>query len=166
MRDEVKALGLADDVVESIMRIHGEHNKKLHNSMTEAQSERDAAQAELKRYQKGGDAYIDAKEHARLQAFEKDTLTKAEKDAKTAALTKLYKGANASDGAVKLLLKSHNLDEIEIDDKGDIKGGADLLKAAQADYADLFSANGNAGVPHANDEEAGTSAKNPRNKIY
>lgn len=166
MREELKALGLDDELVEQVMRIHGEHSQKLASGITTANNERDAAKAELKRYQKGGDSYIDAKEHERLKAFEKDTLTKAEKDAKTAALTKLYKGANASDGAIKLLLKAQNLDEIELDEKGEIKGGAEFLKAAKADYADLFSANGNAGVPHATEEGAGSSEKNPRAKIY
>ena len=165
MREELKALGLADELVEQVMRIHGEHNQKLASGITTANSERDAAKAELKRYQKGGDAYIDAKEHQRLKDFETETLTKAEREKKTAALTKLYKSANASDSAVKLLLKLHNLDEIELDDKGEVKGGVDVLKAAQADYAELFGANGNAGVPHAT-EGAGTSETNPRKKIY
>lgn len=165
-RDELLALELTEDQVNAVMRLHGAAITELHNGISAAQAESETAKTELKRYQKGGDAYIDAKEHARLQAFEKDTLTKAEKDAKTAALTKLYKGANASDGAVKLLLKAQNLDEIELDDKGEIKGGAEFLKAAQADYADLFGANGNAGVPHATEEGAGSSEKNPRAKIY
>lgn len=166
MREELKALGLADELVEPVMRIHGEHTQKLASAITTANSERDAAKAELKRYQKGGDAYIDAKEHQRLKDFETETLTKAEREKKTAALTKLYKSANASDSAVKLLLKTHNLDEIELDDKEEVKGGAEILKAAQADYADVFSANGNAGVPHATEGGAGTSDKNPRAKIY
>ena len=165
-RDELKALELTDDQINAVMRLHGLAKTELENGITAAQAERETAKTELKRYQKGGDAYIDAKEHQRLKDFETETLTKAEREKKTAALTKLYKSANASDSVVKLLLKAHNLDEIELDDKGEVKGGVDVLKAAQADYADLFSANGNAGVPHATEGGAGTSDKNPRAKIY
>lgn len=164
-REDLKALELTDEQVNAVMRLHGMSITELHNGISAAQAESERANTELKRYQKGGDSYIDAKEHERLKAFEKDTLTKADKDAKTAALTKLYKDANASDSAVKLLLKTQNFDEIELDEKGEVKGSAELLKAAQADYAELFSANGNAGVPHAT-EGAGTSETNPRKKIY
>ena len=165
-RDELKALELTDEQVNAVMKLHGISITELHNGISAAQAESEKAKEELKRYKKGGDAYIDAEEHKRLQAFETETLTKAKHEKATAALTKLYKSAGASDGAAKLLVKRHNLDEIEIDDKDEVKNGAEYLKSAQADYADVFGVNGNAGVPHANDEEAGTSAKNPRNKIY
>ena len=165
MREELKALGLDDDLVEQVMRIHGEHNQKLASGITTANNERDAAKAELKRYQKGGDSYIDAKEHERLKAFEKDTLTSANRKANGEALMELYRSENVSESAAKLLVKTHNLDEIERDENGKVKGGADIIKADKADYAELFSANGNAGVPHAT-EGAGTSETNPRKKIY
>jgi hypothetical protein len=166
MREELKALGLAEETVNAVMVLHGKKMTEAINKATADNADGKAAQEELKKYQKGGEYYVDKKEHERLKAFETETLTKAEREKKTAALTKLYKSANASDSAVKLLLKSHNLDEIELDDKGEVKGGVDVLKAAQADYADLFSANGNAGVPHATEGGAGTSDKNPRAKIY
>ena len=165
-REELKALELTDDQVNAVMRMHGAAVTELHNGISAAQAESETAKTELKRYQKGGEAYIDAKEHERLKAFEKDTLTKAEREAKTAELTKLYKGANASDSAIKLLIKGLNLDEVELDDKGELKNGAEYLNAAKADYADLFGATGNAGAPHVPDEEPGSSTTNARKKIY
>ena len=100
-----------------------------------------------------------------VKNFEKDTLTKEANSQKTAALTKLFKGANVSDSATKLLIASKALDEIELDDKGEIKGGADILKKAKADYADLFAANGNSGVPQSPDGNGG-AIENKRAKFY
>ena len=166
MREELKALGLAEETVNAVMVLHGKKMTEAINKATADNADGKAAQEELKKYQKGGEYYVDKKEHERLKAFETETLTKAEREKKTAALTKLYKSANASDSAVKLLLKSHNLDEIELDDKGEVKGGVDVLKAAHADYADLFSANGNAGVPHATEGAQGNGATTKKQVVY
>jgi hypothetical protein len=164
MREELKALGLADETVNAVMVLHGKRMTEAMNKVTAAEKDSATAKEELKKHQKGGEYYIDAKEYERLKTFEKDILTKTEREVKTAALTKLYKGANASDSAVKLLLKGHNLDEIEITEKGDVKNGAELLKTAKADYADLF-ANGDSGVPQAHDGTGGGSVKQ-RAKIF
>jgi hypothetical protein len=166
MREELKALGLADDLVNAVMVLHGKRMTEVTNKATAAEQESATAKAELKKYQKGGEFHIDAKEHERLKTFEKDTLSKAEREAKTVALTKLYKGANASDSAIKLLLKGHNFDEIELNEKGEVKNGAELLNTAKADYADLFGANGNRGVEHAPNDEDGVSSTKKRQTIY
>ena len=166
-RDELKALELTDEQVNAVMKLYGKSITELQNGLTTAQEESEKAKGELKKYQKGGELYIDGEEHTRLKNFEQDTISKEINAKKTAALTKLYKGANASDGAIKLLIKGHKLDEIELDDKGEVKGGADILKTAQADYADLFGVNGNGGVPHSTEEEGASSTTNTqRRKVF
>lgn len=139
-RDGLKAIGLTDEQVESVMQDHG----KAISSFQRTIDEKDA---ELKKYKKGGELYQDPAEFERLKTFEKDTLKKETNAKKTAALTKLFKSANASDSVAKLFVSGKNLDEIELDDKGEIKGGKDILNQAKADYADLFSTDGNGGVP-------------------
>lgn len=167
MREGLKALGLEGELLEAVMKLHGQHNAELTAQAKTAQEESAIAKAELKKYQKGGELYIDGEEHTRLKNFEQDTISKETNAKKTAALTKLYKGANASDSAIKLLIKGHKLDEIELDDKGEVKGGADILKTAQADYADLFGVNGNGGVPHSTEEEGASSTSNTqRRKVF
>lgn len=164
MREGLKALGLEGELLEAVMKLHGQHNAELTAQAKTAQEESAIAKAELKKYQKGGELYIDGEEHTRLKNFEKDTISKETNAKKEAALTKLYKGANASDSAIKLLIKGHKLDEIELDEKGEVKGGAELLKTAQADYADLFSANGNSGVPHNTEGEGASSTTNTQKR--
>ena len=146
-RDELKALDLTDEQVATIMQMYGKSVTELHNGLTAAQTDAEKTKAELKKYQKDGEYYVDKKEFDRLKTFETETLTKAEKEKKTIALAKLYKGANASESAAKLLIAGSDLSSIELDDKGEVKNGADLLKKAKADYADFFTANGNGCVP-------------------
>ena len=165
-REELKALGIADEHVNGVMVLHGKAMTEATNKATVAQAEADNAKAELKKYQKGGELYQDPKEFERLKKFENDTLTKATRDKKTAALTKLYKSANASDSAIKLLVSSADLDNLEIDEKEEIKGGADLLKQAKADYAELFNVNGNSGVPQTLGEEKGGGSSSKKQVVY
>lgn len=160
-REELKALDLTDEQVASVMKMYGASVTELHNGLTSAQSEAEKSKAELKKYQKDGEYYVDKTEYDRLKNFETETLTKAEKEKKTAALAKLYKGANASESAAKLLIAGSDLSSIELDDKGEVKNGADLLKKAKADYADFFTADGGSGVPQgaANGTANGGGAK-------
>ena len=168
MRDELKALGLADEHVNAVMALHGKKMTEALNRATAAETDSATAKLELKKYQKGGELYIDVKEHERLKAFEKDTILKETNGKKTAALEKLYKSANASDSATKLLISNAKLDEIELDDKGEIKGGEEMLKKAKADYADIFSDNGNTGVPQTNKSmtNGGGTANNKKQVVY
>ena len=163
-REVLKARGIADEDIDFILNEWHESQKDLLNQVQTLTKERDDAVAETKKYQKDGELYIDKSEHERLKNFEKDTLTKEVTAKKTAGLTKLFKDANAGDGATKLFIKSLNLDEIELDDKGNVKGGADILKKAKAEYADMF-ASGDSGVPQSPDGEGGAS-ENKRAKFY
>lgn len=155
-REGLKALGLTDEQINGIMEDYGKDMAKLQRSV-------DAKDSELKKYQKGGELYSDTAEFERLKTFEKDTLTKEANAKKTAALTKLFKSANASDSVAKLFVSGKDLDKIELDDKGEIKGGADILKQAKADYADLFGESGNGGVPQGTNAQTGggTAKKTP-----
>ena len=158
-REQLVAFGLTDEQVENVMKEHGK-------AMSEVLGKAETAETELKRYRKGGDLYNDPAEFERLKTFERDTLTKETNAKKTAGLTKLYKSANASDGAIKLLISGTDLEKIELDDKGDVKGGADILKNAKAEYADLFAANGNAGVPQASDGQNGGGSLQKKQAVY
>ena len=84
MREELKALGLADEHVNAVMVLHGKKMTEALNRATAAESESETAKLELKKYQKGGELYIDVKEHERLKTFEKDTILKETNGKKTA----------------------------------------------------------------------------------
>ena len=109
---------------------------------------------------------LDTAELERLKTFEKDTLTKETNAKKTAALTKLYKSANAADSVAKLLISGQDLEKLELDDKGELKNGTELLKKAKADYADLFGGSGNTGVPQANPDAGGNAGNKTPQTVY
>lgn len=165
-REELIALSLTDEQVNGVMKLHGKAIVELQNGLSAAQADSETAKKELKKYQKGGELYIDGEEHTRLKNFEQDTLTKESNAKKTAALTKLFKGANVGDSATKLLISGSKLDELELDDKGEIKGAADILKKAKADYADLFAATGGTGAPHAPDRANGGGSEKKVQAVY
>lgn len=158
-RELLASFGLTDEQAESVMKEHGKHVSKLFTEIDTLKGERDSfktavteKETELKRYQKGGDLFVDTKEMERLKTFEQDTLTTASNAKKTEALTKLYKSANASDSATKLLIKSKDLSKIELDEKEEVKNGAEILKQDKLDFSDFFTepaGGGNAGTTHA-----------------
>ena len=161
-RDDLLAKGYTEEQTTQLLDMfHNDQNTELSSAREQIQKltvERDEARSETKKYQKGGELYQDPAELERLRTFEQDTLTRDANTKKTNALTKLFKSANAGDSATKLLIKGTDLAKIELDEKGEVKGGADILKQAKADYSDFFmdSAGDGAGVPHAEAEkEAG-----------
>lgn len=158
-REELKALGLTDEQIGSVMENYGK-------SVVNLQKSADEKDAELKKYQKGGELYFDPAELERLKTFEKETLTRETNAKKTEALTKLYKGAKATDSVAKLLISGHDLEKLELDDKGEIKNGAELLKKAKADYADLFGGSGDKGVPQANPDAGGDAGTKAPQIVY
>ena len=158
-REELKALGLTDEQIGSVMENYGK-------SVVNLQKSADEKDAELKKYQKGGELYFDPAELERLKTFEKETLTRETNAKKTEALTKLFKGAKATDSVAKLLISGHDLEKLELDDKGEIKNGAELLKKAKADYADLFGGSGDKGVPQANPDAGGDARTKTPQIVY
>jgi hypothetical protein len=166
-REELKALGIAEEsTVNGIMVLHGKAMTEAVNKANLANERAEKAETELKKYQKGGEFYNDPKEIERLKTFEKDTLTRADRDKKTASLTKLFKSANASEGATKLLVSSQDFDKLEVDENGEVKNGLELLKKAKADYADLFSVNGNAGIPQSQEGSNNGNATAKKPAVY
>ena len=159
-RETLIALGLTDEQVEGVMKEHGKTMARTLADLEKSKSEATTAKTELTRYQKGGDLYNDPEELKRLKLFEQETLTKDANAKKTAALEKLYKSANASESATKLLIKGSDLSKIELDEKGEVKGGVDILKQAKADYSDFFGASGGTGAPHATGKEGGSTGFN------
>ena len=158
-REELNALGLTDEQIGSVMENYGK-------SVVNLQKSADEKDAELKKYQKGGELYFDPAELERLKTFEKETLTRETNAKKTEALTKLFKSAKATDSVAKLLISGYDLEKLELDDKGEIKNGAELLKKAKADYADLFGGSGNTGVPQANPDAGGNAGNKTPQTVY
>ena len=162
----MKAKGYTDEQIDTLLDMFHAEEQELRGQVTKLTSEREEAKAEIAKYQKGGEYYTDPKEIERLKTFEKETLTRETNAKKTEALTKLFKGAKATDSVAKLLISGHDLEKLELDDKGEIKNGAELLKKAKADYADLFGGSGDKGVPQANPDAGGDAGTKTPQIVY
>lgn len=127
-REALKAKGYTDEQIDTLLDMFHAEEQELRGQVTKLTSEREEAKAEIAKYQKGGELYFDPAELERLKTFEKETLTRETNAKKTEALTKLFKGAKATDSVAKLLISGHDLEKLELDDKGEIKNGAELLK--------------------------------------
>ena len=126
-REELKAIGVADESIDGVMKLHGVAVTEAKNSVTASvtaafNAEKESMQKELNRYQKGGDLFVDTKEFKRLQEFEQTTLNREITDKKTKGLKSLYTKANASESVAKLLIQSTDLNTIELDEKGKLVG--------------------------------------------
>ena len=170
-REELKAIGVADESIDGVMKLHGVAVTEAKNSVTASvtaafNAEKESMQKELNRYQKGGDLFVDTKEFKRLQEFEQTTLNREITDKKTKGLKSLYTKANASESVAKLLIQSTDLNTIELDEKGEVKNGADILKKAKADYADLFADDGNNGVPQTPTAQNATTSAGNKKVVY
>ena len=165
-REALKAKGYTDEQIDTLLDMFHAEEQELRGQVTKLTSEREEAKAEIAKYQKGGELYFDPAELERLKTFEKETLTRETNAKKTEALTKLFKGAKATDSVAKLLISGHDLEKLELDDKGEIKNGAELLKKAKADYADLFGGSGDKGVPQANPDAGGDAGTKTPQFVY
>lgn len=165
-REALKAKGYTDEQIDTLLDMFHAEEQELRGQVTKLTSEREEAKAEIAKYQKDGELYFDPAELERLKTFEKETLTRETNAKKTEALTKLFKGAKATDSVAKLLISGHDLEKLELDDKGEIKNGAELLKKAKADYADLFGGSGDKGVPQANPDAGGDAGTKTPQIVY
>lgn len=147
-RDDLKALGLTDEQIGSIMALHGQTVNELNGKVTAATSEAEqfktqlaTNQTELDTLKKSAKGNEDlTKQLADLQASF-DT-SKADSTAKIAELQKqsaidlaLTNAGARNIKAVKALLDADNL---ALDDKGQVTGLTDALTTLQKDNDYLF----------------------------
>lgn len=83
--------------------------------------------------------------------YKADVEAKATKAAKETALRGILKDLNISEKGVKLALKYHNIDSIELDAEGKIKNATELRKSLKEDWGDYV----------VKEEEQGADTHNP-----
>lgn len=145
-----------DDLVESIKKGIGEHfvpndvYKKKTSKVQELESELETAQSTLEETNeslkslknKAGD-YEDVKEqlenlNQEYEEYKEGETTRLAKIRKTSALEKLLLKSKADENAVDLLINDFNVDEIELDDDGEIKDQEEVLKPVKEKRPTLF----------------------------
>ena len=138
-RKSLKAMGLTDEQVDSIIEMHTEtvdglkQYKADAEKLPEVQKELDALKA------KGDDGYKEKyeKEHKAFEDFKTEQSKKETRAAKEKAYRELLISAGISEKRVDTVLKVSDLEKIELED-GKIKGADELTKTIKTEWADFI----------------------------
>ena len=134
-REELKNIGIADELVESVMALHGKAMTDERKKTAKAQEEAATAKEELKKYLQGGELYQDPGELEALRKFKSDTEAEQVKATKTKAFDGLLTKLNVKAELKPLVAKMLDYDKLTLTDKGEVdeayeKSFVDELKAA------------------------------------
>lgn len=138
-RKSLKAMGLSDEQVDSIIEMHTEtvdglkHYKADAEKLAAVQKELDELKA------KGDDGYKEKyeKEHKAFEDFKNEQSAKESKAAKEKAYKELLISAGVSEKRVDSVLKVSDLSKIELED-GKVKGADELTKTIKTEWADFI----------------------------
>ena len=147
-RKLLKGMGLTDEQVDTIIEAHTdtvdglkadvERYKADAKALPGVQKQLEQAQADLEAGKK--DSYK-VKYEAIKEEFEgyKSEQTKKESHAaKEKAYRELLKSAGISEKRIDAVLKVSDVDGVELDDKGAIKGADELTKSVKSEWADFI----------------------------
>lgn len=141
-RKMLKAMGIEEDKIEQIITEHVDITDALKKERDGYKAEADKvpdleSQLETLKQNAGDDSYKD-KYEAEHKAFEdyKKGIEKDKENAKKAdAYKALLKKAGVSEGSIEAVVKVTAMDDIELDDKGEIKNADKLEESIKTEWA-------------------------------
>lgn len=155
-----------DEKIGALMDLAHSEADTLKDSIDELNEKLDKANEELEEAKKGASGddsgwkkkYEDEK--AAFDKFKEDQTKKDSRQAKENAYKKLLEDANVNSRAVDGVLKITNFDEIELDEKGQIKDSDKFKKQIESDWAGFIEKSSTKGAdtkkPPANSGGTGT----------
>lgn len=147
-RKMLKAMGIEEEKIEQIIEEHAETVNALKQQRDQYKVDAEKlpdVQKELDEYkeaaEKDGENPYKAKYEKLQQEFDDykaDVTAKETKAKKTAAYRKLLKEAKVSEKRLDSILKLSPVDEIELDDNGEIKDAANVKKKIEDEWSDFI----------------------------
>lgn len=147
-RKMLKAMGIEDEKIDQIIDEHAETVNALKQQRDQYKVDAEklpGVQKELddlkEAAEKDGENPYKAKYEELQQQFDDykaDVTAKETKAKKTAAYRKLLKDAKVSEKRLDSILKLSPVDDIELDDKGEIKDAADVKKKIEEEWSDFI----------------------------
>ena len=147
-RKMLKAMGIEEEKIEQIIDEHAETVNALKQQRDQYKVDAEklpGVQKELddlkEAAEKDGENPYKAKYEELQQQFDDykaDVTAKETKAKKTAAYRKLLKDAKVSEKRLDSILKLSPVDDIELDDKGEIKDAADVKKKIEEEWSDFI----------------------------
>ena len=147
-RKMLKAMGIEDEKIDQIIDEHAETVTALKQQRDQYKVDAEklpGVQKELddlkEAAEKDGENPYKAKYEELQQQFDDykaDVTAKETKAKKTAAYRKLLKDAKVSEKRLDSILKLSPVDDVELDDKGEIKDAADVKKKIEEEWSDFI----------------------------
>jgi len=151
-RSTLKAMGLNDDQIASVIAGHSETVNALKNERDDWKKKAEAAAAVQTQLDAANKQLADLKkedwkkkyddEHAAFEKYKAEVTQKETDVAKRAALQEIAKDAGLSESGIAKAVKYTDLSTVELDDKGQVKGKAALLKSIKEEWADYVKQDG------------------------
>lgn len=150
-REELKIIlteaGVADDAKQkaAIDKVLNEHNaeiteaKKVDTSLYVSKADFDKIKDENSVLESTSKATLDKfKDYDSLVAFKNDTIAAKANESKFNAIEGLLKTNHCNEAVIKLLAKGVDLSKVELDDKGGIVKGDELINGMKTENPSLF----------------------------
>lgn len=158
-RNLLKALGIEEEKQDEIIAAHRETVDQLkdeRDALKEKADQVEGLQKQVedlkKEVEKAGESPYKAQWEETKKAFEdykKDVETKEAKAKKAEAYRKLLQEAKVSEKRLDAIMRISDVEGIEFDDKGEVKGRAEVLKDIQEKWGDFIVTDGKDGQPPA-----------------
>ena len=169
-RKMLKAMGIEEEKIEQIIEEHAETVNALKQQRDQYKADAEklpGVQKELDEYkeaaEKDGENPYKAKYEAtqkELDDYKAEVAAKETKAKKTAAYRKLLKDANISEKRLDSILKLSPVDDIELDDKGEIKDAESVKKKIEEEWSDFIVKEETRGAENQN-PPGGSGGRNP-----
>lgn len=145
-RKKLKAFGLTEEQVESVIEEHIETVKALQDDVATYKAEADklpGVQKELDDLKKsGGDDYKKKyeDEHSAFESYKSEISAKETKAAKERAFREILKAAKVSEKRIDTVVKASAsvIDKIELDESGNAKNSDTLKADAEKEWSDFI----------------------------
>ena len=145
-RKKLKAFGLTDEQVESVIEEHIETVKALQDDVATYKAEADklpGVQKELDDLKKsGGDDYKKKyeNEHSAFESYKSEISEKETKAAKERAFREILKAAKVSEKRIDTVVKASAsvIEKIELDESGNAKNSDTLKADAEKEWSDFI----------------------------
>lgn len=164
-RKFLSALGIDGDKADQICDANSATVNRVKAELDDAKEKLEAANNALKKVTKERDTLKDAmpdepgknpykvkydalKEE--FEAFKENTEKEAQNRAKTAAVRSLLKDIGINEKRLESVLRVTSLDDIELDEKGQITNASELKKSMKTEWADFITSEQQHGVEPAN----------------
>lgn len=175
-RKYLSALGIEAEKIDEIINAHTETVDGLKDELAKVKADADkltAVQKELDELkaaaeQDGKDPYKVKYEAIKedFENYKKEISEKETKASKTAAYKALLKEAGVSDKRIEAVLKVSDVDSVELDKDGKIKGADKLKDSIKEEWADFITSESTKGANTANPPQNSGSVIKTKEDIY